>query len=195
MFLGVEYNINVQDRFREIEHDLKKITNWSHLRSKRRMEVNARLSIATQITRIFREDGQFDEEQACLKYLRNLNRRWFYQCRPWLRFLQPFQRYIEGLIGSLAGFITSLLAWPTVFALLSTYLWAVDLLPQKDGYSLIHPLIRRNMFASFVTFFGLQPAGNDLLEGAQAVTVGLIILGFIHLGVFISHLYTMLSRR
>ncbi len=195
LFLGVEYNINIKDRFREIRIDIRRILRWVYRQAKDRVEVNALLSIASMITRLFRENGQFDEEQACLKLQRALNRRWFYKQRPWLKGLQPFHAYIEGLVGSLPRFVASLLTWPTAFGLFTTYWWGINLLPEGNALLLSRLSIADNLFASYVTFFGLQPAGNDLQGWAQAVTVVLILLGFLHLGVFISHLYTLLSRR
>ncbi|MDQ7052311.1 MAG: hypothetical protein Q9P14_05270 [candidate division KSB1 bacterium] len=72
MFYGIEYNINVKERFREIEREVKSISRWFHRSSRKRSELNARLTIIENLAKRFRDLNQFEEEQQCLAEARKL---------------------------------------------------------------------------------------------------------------------------
>ena len=51
---------------------------------------------------------------------------------------------------------------------------------------------------AMTSFFGLQPAHEleaSIKEHGVWLNMAAILLGFVHLGIFISHLYSMVSRR
>lgn len=188
MFYGMEHNIDVKNRIKEIEGEVAAVSEWFHTSRKRASALNAKLGIITEITKVFREAGQFDEEQACLKYFRKLNRQWYFLNHPWQRIFHPFRWYLETLVGSFPLFAIAVLGWPLLFGVISQLISA-----QFDN-------VNPNSFIDHIThtsimFFGLQPSGFPKGPAADILTVLIILTGFLHLGIFVSYLYTLISRR
>jgi hypothetical protein len=187
MFYGVGYNIDVRSRVKEIRADIRLLSRWCHPSVKYRTALNANLTIVTEIMKIFRDYSQFDEEQACLKQLRTINRKWFYANNPAWAFTRPIRAYTETIVGSVALFSLALLGWPLIGGLISkmagaAYGSGVDTLPQ-------------HIMNSIFTFFGLQPVVSPINSAAMGITVGLVVVGFLHLGIFVSYVYTLLTRK
>ncbi len=188
MFLGNEYNIHVEERFQEIEFDLKRITIWAHRRMRRLTAMNAKMSIIVRIMRIFREYGQFDEEQLCLKHTRTLNRRLFFAKHPGLSFLHPLRWYIDKLIGSISLLVSAIVVWPVLLgglmALLGTS-WE-----KSETWTFIDHVTN-----AFYMFIAQTPAGFPQGFWAHIFTFGVSLIGIIHFGVFIAYLYNLFYRR
>lgn len=194
MFYGVEYNIDVKNRIREIKNEVKAVSLWFHSNVRKRSVLDAQMRIITDITRIFRDAGQFDEDLCCIKYLRKLNRRWSLKERGFKKFLNyliyPLRSYIETLLASFPLFCLALVGWPTFFGILGKITGANF----GKHISYMSPLTDY-ISNAFFTFFGLQPSGFPGGDWAHILTTLLIFGGFLHLGIFISHLYTLITRR
>ncbi len=188
MFYGVEYNIDVRNRFKEIEGEINAVSNWFHPKRRESSSLNAKMSIVTEIMRIFENYGQFDEQQECLVYLRKLNRKWYFSRKPQLKFLQFFRWYIETLVGSIRYFVVAILLWPLLGGFISFNTNATF----GEGKNIVGPYA--HIVNSFSTFYGIQPVEFPISPGAKVITVLLMTGGFIHLGIFISHLYTLITR-
>jgi hypothetical protein len=188
MFYGVGYRKDVKNRFREIASEVNTVAQWFHPSVRKASTLNAQMSIATEVMRVFREAGQFDEEQQCLIYLRKLHRRATLLHRPWLGIIYPALWYVETLVGSFPLFVVALFLWPTIFGLAT---WAVG---AQFGDGLTIQNLGDYMTHGFITFFGIGPLEFPR-SFIQPFTVLTMILGFTHLGIFITHLYTLLSRR
>jgi len=183
MFYGVGYTIDVESRLKEIEMEVKAVARWFHESVKEHSLLNAQLSIITAIARIFREHGQFDEEQKCLNKLRALNRQLCFHTRP--RRLIPFQLlwwYVEKLVGSFSAFVMMVLAWPFFLGIIS---WIVE----------NHWKFWDHIAHAYFTFFGLQPLQFPENWKGKLLTIFIVLAGFLHLGIFIAHLYTLIMRR
>lgn len=190
MFYGVSYNIDVKNRIKEIEKEIEAVGNWFNKKVKRKAILNAKMSIITEIMNIFREYGQFDEEQECLNYFRKWNGAWSLH-QPGLKgFLSwmvfPIRWYIESLLESFPLFVTALFFWPSIFHLIGFFSPA-----KYDGKFLS---ISENFVHSLGTFFGLQPVKSPENGWAIFITLSLVLLGFLHLGIFISFLYTLVTK-
>jgi hypothetical protein len=190
MFQGMEYNIDVGSRFREIAGEVRAVSQWYNPATRRRSALNAEMSVATEIMGIFRKYGQFDEEQECLKYFRRLNRQWYFMNNHWLLPLKPLRWYVETLVGSFSVFVLAIVGWPAVFGLLSTVLHAKfgDRGDAVSGFG-------HHLANAYYSFFGLQPVLPPYNTPAHVLTLLLVIIGFAHLGIFISHLYSLVTRR
>jgi hypothetical protein len=188
MFYGVEYNIDVKNRFKEIEGEVSSVARWFHPSVRKRSALNARMGIITEVMGIFRQCGQFDEEQACLRHLRKLNRTWYFLNNPWLKVIQPIRAYIETLVGSFPLFILALLFWPSFFGVLSFKLGAEFNNISRFSFS-------DQLSNAFFTFFGLQPVNFPVNGPAKILTILIIFGGFMHLGIFISYLYNLITRK
>jgi hypothetical protein len=98
------------------------------------------------------------------------------------------------LLSSLSIFIGALVAWVltfgTVYALIVRHTVETGL---ESSY--LH-----GFEEAIVSFFGMQPP-HDFAMMEQTgplmvwVTLFIIILSFVHLGIFISHLYSIIARR
>jgi hypothetical protein len=193
MFYGVGYTIDVKSRLKEIEMEVKAVARWFHGSVKKRSLLNAQLSIITEIARIFREHGQFDEEQICLQRLRDLNRRWYFLTHPWFIPFWPLRWYVEKLVESLPAFVMMVLAWPFVFGVLSSLVKAEFERP-VDNKKVIWDFWDY-IFHAYFTFFGLQPLELPAEWKAGLLAILIVLAGFLHLGIFIAHLYTLIMRR
>jgi hypothetical protein len=131
--------------------------------------------------------------------------------------------YVDGLINSLASFALAITAWVIVLSVLYGLLCGCTaaLPPEHQTISpVLEPLrtfnstethllpaVQKILFYSeqglmhaITAFFGLQPPHElkDLEEYGPyplIVTIFAIALGFGHLGIFISHVYSVISRR
>jgi len=191
MFYGIEYNIDVKNRFLEIENEVNAVSRWFHPEVRKRSILDAQMRIITDITHIFRNAGQFDEEISCLKYLRKLNRRWSLKQPGFNKVLNyliyPVRSYIETLVGSFKWFFLALVGWPLTLGILGKMTHAKF----GDGFSSLTDHISN----ALLIYFGLQSNGYPHGAWAHILSLLLVVGGFLHLGIFISHLYTLITRR
>jgi hypothetical protein len=191
MFYGIEYNIDVKSRFLEIENEVNAVSRWFHPKVRKRSILDAQMRIITVITHIFRNAGQFDEEISCLKYLRKLNRRWSLKQPGFNKVLNyliyPVRSYIETLVGSFKWFFLALVGWPLFLGILGKITNAKF----AEGFSSLAAHISN----ALMIYFGLQSNGYPHDVWAHILTILILSGGFLHLGIFISHLYTLITRR
>jgi len=175
---------------KEIELEVKAVARWFHASVKKASLLNAQMSIITEIARIFRESGQFDEEQACMNRLRDLNRRWYYMRHPWFVPFWPVRCYLEKMVGSFPLFVAAVLSWPILFGLVSSVTKA-----QFDGSLEQHWGVWSHITNAYGSFFGLQPMTFPMDPAAKVLSLIVILVGFMHLGILIAHLYTLITRK
>jgi hypothetical protein len=188
MFYGVGYKKDVKNRVQEIESEVNAVAQWFHPSVRKTSTLNAQMSIMTEVVRVFREAGQFDEEQECLVHLRKLHRRSIFLNRPWLGIIYPALWYVETLVSSFPLFVIAILFWPTLFGL------ATWLTGAQFGDPQAIQTFGDHMTHGFILFYGIGPVEFPKAF-VQPFTILIMILGFTHLGIFITHLYTLLSRR
>ena len=187
LFYGIEYNMNVKSRFREIQEEVKSIGKWFRPRTRKHSRLNAEVRVISELALRFKDHNQFDEEQECLARIRDLYRHLWFEKNKWFAWsIYPVRRYIEFLLISMFRFALAIIFWVIVLGLLYNLLRPAGDAPWH-GY-----------VDAMTSFFGLQPA-HDLPMSREEHAVGLnmaaILLGFVHLGIFISHLYSIVSRR
>ena len=121
---------------------------------------------------------------------RNIHNTLWMRQRPLRHLLWPILRYIEVLVGSFSVFVAVLIAW--IIGLAGLYWIFHD--PSSDAFI-------RALEDSITSFFsvggpihhGPEMAGKSF--GYVSVICFDVVSGFVHLGIFISHLYSMLARR
>ncbi len=196
MFYGVEYNFNVQRRFDDIHQDVKSIGRWFHSTTRKLSELNAEISIISDLMQVFRKYNQFDEEQECLRQIRNLIRHlWFRKHKSWAWIFYPARWYIEYLLGRMHRFVAAIALW--IFALGLLFHAAEQ---QSGGWLAKFSGTAVHVFTSF---FGLQPPHEIDMHAPDPalnlplewVVIAAITVGFVHLGVFVSHLYAIIARK
>lgn len=209
MFYGVEYNMNVKDRLKEIEHEVAVIGDWFQPRSRARSKLNAELRIVSEIMGTFHAHSQFDEEQEMLARIRTLHRRlWFMRHRRWAWALYPVRSYVEFLLNSVPRFVVALGAWVGILTV--TYGLIRDTPP--DPPELTWSSLAHGFSDAITTFLGMQPPHDfDSLARLHnkvavfgysvpwqvivVITAFAIIASFVHLGIFIAHLYSTIARK
>jgi hypothetical protein len=192
LFYGAQFNLLVKPRLREIRHDVRYIGQWFNRQRHAQSEMNAELGIASELARVFRENTEFDEERLCLNRVRDLCRGLWLRKYPWQAVLYPFRWYVDFLMGSLTRLLTAIAGWAVVLCGIFNF--------ATSGIGLSHSATSSHAFQKAVvgtlsSFFQTGPA-SDYSEGWLLAVSGVaIVAGFVHLGIFISHLYTISSRR
>jgi hypothetical protein len=202
LFLGVEYNLDVEQRFREIESEVKATSTWFHRSRSKRSALNAQLTIVERLASRFRSLNQIEEEMSCLARARRLRFDFWIRERPW-----PWRwamwlplRYLAFALSSLPRFMLSVVAWVFVFGLVYYCLagWTHDKWEQS------FEKVLESLAASAFFTFTLQPADgwSKVIEASVHRTAlwncllafqGAI--SFTNLGLLLSHLYMIVSRR
>ncbi|MBK6744448.1 MAG: hypothetical protein IPG66_16390 [Hydrogenophilales bacterium] len=193
-FSGVEYHIRIEPRIAEITRDLDAICEWFGKSKRESARLNARMHILNQLVRILRDHNQFDEEQLCMNRVRHIHNTLWVRQRSVRVLLLPLLRYLELLLSSFATFSTVLLGWLVIFALL--FWWIGSTPGSGDNWS-----FWCGLQGSVSTFFSVGPPTHP--EGCKVTstwgyviaTTATIFSGFFHLGVFVSHLYSIVARR
>lgn len=200
LFLGVEYNLGLNDRFREIEQEVEAISHWFARSQQRRSSLNARLAIIERLAKRFADLHQIEEELACLAEARRLRFKFWAEQKSWRRPLKPLLDYLSYCLSSLPRFAGVVVAWAIFFGL-SYYLFAnLALRPSED----------LNFWSAMVgagkLFFTGEPSGRwaDLTEygatpGWETVWEAWLafqgLISLTNLGLLVSHLYLIVSRR
>ena len=185
MFYGVEYDFDVNSRIKDIKGEIKAISSWFHQSAKKRSQLNAEISILSMLEQRYRKFGQFDEENFCTNEIRKLHTKLWVSRNPIRWILWPMRAYINILLKSLSRFVIIILLWILFFGVVY---WAAG----KGGLS-----FGNSLFLSAETFLAFQPPDTRfwLLNPNQDIPIDNwlfiipAVLGFIHLGVLISHLY------
>lgn len=193
LFHGVEYTLDVTSRLRDVKREVAAIGEWFDPRNRHRSVLNARIAIVERLARRFREHGRFEEERLCLREARALNFNFWMQQRTGRRLFKPMLAYIDFSLRSLAHFGALVLFWLLFFGSVYTLL-------KPAGKS-----IAESFSAATVFFFSLQSPVVDstgiwMMHQGHPIVWNLLLafqafISVSHLGILISHLYMILSRR
>jgi hypothetical protein len=188
-FIGVQHNIEVKQRVKELRHEIK-LTCRRFARSERRAAaLDAEVAILGKLVSIFQDHNQFDEEMQCLYRQRQAMAK-LTQARhgPLGWGLGWMWRYLNWLVLSPLRFLIGIAGWLALgcllFSLATQLPW--DWTPGALDHSM-------NAF-----FAGNGPDGDfGWAESPLSTwTVRLLtVLGLFHFGVFISYIYTLISRK
>jgi len=196
-FSGVGYNFDVRSRIDDLSRDCAQIGHWFHPRTRRSSVMNATAAIVNALAMRFEAFNQFDEREDCLRHTRRLHRKLTSHTSPGLKIIAPIWKYLELLVNSVPWFIGSLAFWPLLFAV---FFWIAGFAPPPAEPCIVPgPSLWSSTVFSLTNFFGLQPiiADHHIFEFSwlSGLTAAEVLIGYLHLGVFISHLYSLLSRR
>ena len=187
-FSGLKYHLSIDPRLNEVSLEAAAIARWFHRRQQTDAKLNGEMKILHSLIGVLRNHLQFDEEQACLDRIRHLHHTLWMRRHPFRFLLLPLLRYIELLLSSFAVFVVFLLVW--VFGLGVAFEWA-------NHYATPGPAL----IDAISSFFSIGPPISHPRSasvngwGHIGVACIAIVSGFLHLGVFISHLYSIASRR
>lgn len=184
-FLGVGHHFDLKLRFKELEEEVHVAARFFQRGRRRAAELDALVSIGNCLMIVFREAGQFDEEQLCLAQIRSWHRR--------LRMRQvkgPFD-----FLGQLAvGYAEFLLAKPGRF-IVALVIWYLVMF---GGWLIMAPTLHITKFEAasraFNAFYVTNPQVAVCPE-ELALNAVACLSGLFHLGVFISYLYSAVTRK
>ena len=195
MFYGIEYHLDTKSRFDEIEKEVDRVGTWFREKTRETSELNAEIGMVSDLVLTFRDHNQFSEEQAALTRLRTLHRRlWVQRHRPWSWIIWPVRWYLDTLLASIPRFLIAILCWIGLFGIIYANV------PVQIARGGTHGLMLHGLEDAIAAFFGMQPP-HDFVSVEQAgqlmvwVTLFIIVMGFVHLGIFVSHLYSIMARR
>lgn len=197
LFLGVQHNLNVRQRLREIKTEVEFVGRWVHPSQKKRAALNARLSIAEQLAKRYHDLNQIEEESACLAEARRLRFDfWVLEKRiRWI--LWPLLRYFAFSLSSIPRFILAVAFW-TLFFGISYYLFGIaagkpDVYFADAMMSAAKLFLTGNGSSNWETLRSVNTDGWEVFWKAWVTLQSMI--SFINLGLLISHLYMIVSRR
>jgi hypothetical protein len=189
-FAGVEYHFPVQNRIREIGKEVKSISRWFAPRQRTNAALNAEMSVLNVLVRTFRTYNQFDEEQLCMNRVRHLHHTLWMRTSGWGCLFWPLLRYGEFLLSSFPRFCIALLGWLLVLS------FAFEAAKRPCGVTAAADgsLGTHSLGMALSSFLGSEPLthGHAFWIFLTAVAG---LAGLAHLGIFISHLYTIVARK
>ena len=121
---GIEYHISLKPRIDELELETAAFAKWFHRGQQTPARLNAEMNMLSSLVSILRDWNKFDEEQLCLRKVRNLHNTLWMRRNPINFVMWPLLRYLELLLSSFAMFLAVLGVWIVVLSLL--YWWASD---------------------------------------------------------------------
>jgi hypothetical protein len=197
-FSGVAYHLDVASRLKEIRLDAKAIARSFGNRGAKNAELNARMDIINHIVHILRDHNQFDEEQVCMAKVRNLHlglwcRRPFRQFR-WA--LWPFLKYVNWLLASLGNLFLAVIGWIIVFGLVYSFLIG-KVFPEQHPASVMASLLYASFRAATAAIIAAEPLPtyDHQIRWLKELTIAAQTCGVFHIGVLISHVYSMIARK
>lgn len=182
LFLGVKYNLDVTKRLKEIREEVCTIGTWFEPWTRRDSKAEARGNIVNRLVAEYAANNQFEEEQAARHEARLIR----FRKNPLMRC------YVLPLLGTPLLLFLAVPAWIVAFGLLYWHL---------DGQG---PFLFRWVAFSALNFVGLgipglgdvfAPSAPKLTDGILAAVVSEVFLAFFHLGVLITSLYSIISRK
>lgn len=222
-FAGVEYGQDLGSRFREIERTIHHIGLCYSRTMRRGFEINAELMILNRLIDCFESYHELDEAETCRKRVRILHRKaWvkkgLQRGNVLILVVWPFRAYAEALMGSMTLFAGMIILWflGVGFAVDAAMQYSpnrwFDELSDKGLYVEVREAPRATLRGSLPEFRNVQAClqqsfkamvGDDLPAhkehaGNPLISVLLALAkasGLFHLGIFLSHLYTLISRR
>jgi hypothetical protein len=196
--LGVQHNLDVRQRLQDIRSEVEFVGRWVHPSQRMRSILNARLSIAEQLAKRYHELNQIEEEAGCLAEARKLRFDFWVLDHPVRWPLWPFLRYLSFSLSSVGRFVAVVLVWTLFFG--ASY-YVLGLISGKPN------LYFGDAMASSARLFftGSNSSNWDTLRSCGAIDGWEVfwrcwimfqsVVSFTNLGLLLSHLYMIVSRR
>lgn len=189
-FGGMQSDLELEPRFAELRGWLELLGRWHNPKSRDLSLLNGEIRIVRRLMTIFSDENEFDEEEDCRKRMRSLQTRiWFRkkQGNPLIWPVAAIRWYIDSMLVSMSRFATAVALWMLAFTGGFAFLKHLSNAEKApDGL--------QTFGQALSSFFGTEPQASSQIGWIFLSSLA-TVLGFIHLGVFISHLYTLVSRR
>ncbi len=194
-FIGAGFHFGLDQRLKEIKDEVKSVCHWFHEDKQTQAKRDAMATIINRLKLAFSEAGQLEEEERCLIELRWLNR--LMGCPACLRFKKLWMLPV-----SIPWWIACWIAWGTLFygeLLLRGFVWLLSITALwLVGIAALANRLEGGSWTgkkgSTVVgwFFGGNGDTSADLYLLSWIAVG---LGVFHLGILMSYLYSLISRK
>jgi hypothetical protein len=203
-FYGVQTEFNVKSRLKDIQTNIGDIAPFNEQvePQKECFSIwNSEAAIVGKLIQVFQNENQFDEEQECAVRSRYLHRKMWFASHPQFAELEFVPRYVHWLLESTLNFLKAIALWIVglgfFYALCGNHgPWG---LPQTCGFEKAFTKGMYGIYYAITSFFSMQPPTamtGDLGKTFPMLIVCVAIIGgFFHLGVFVSHVYTKVTRK
>ena len=192
LFAGMSQHLDLAPRLGEIDAECARIADWFAAQKRTEARLNATLGVVHSIVAVLREHNRFDEEQRCLRRIRTLHRQLWVRQHWSHQLLRPLLWYLATLLGSFGTFVAVILGWVAALTVAfgitggcTGHLWTAGFADATSAFFAAGPPMD-------------HPHGIVCPEKSgwyvSCVCIA-IVSGFLHLGVFVSHLYTLVARR
>lgn len=200
-FSGVEYNIEVKPRLREVREELLSVFSRYDRDLQERQIDNAEMLLVNDLTRVLMNHAQFSEEKAMRRRLLELDNRLRRRSPNRSKIFLPFRfmahTYLEWVSSSLTTLTIGALFWVVVVA----GLYWLDSVVERFIPFLGAPwnFLRAFEVAMGADLGGMAASANPLNAAPSLwfVVIGIFggVLGLIHFGLLVSILYTRLTLK
>jgi hypothetical protein len=223
-FIGVQSHFDVDSRMNEVKGEVHELGRYFKQTKRKEAEWNAEAQILNCLIQTYRDCNQFDEELAIQRRDRVIQRRlWFKKhlrlFGDQLRWFNPFYWivcYIHGLLKSIPVFVLAIIVWVAGLSILYTSTSPDKSLNSCAGFyrgvedavtsffSLGGPIRENNLDQINNRLTRLEANTAEIHTkinvvkypaGYVAVICLAIVAGFLHLGIFISNLYSSVTRK
>lgn len=204
-FMGVGHHFELELRFQEMGRDVEIAANFFQQKRRSLAYYDSLVSIINRIMLVFREAGQFDEEQECLRRQRRWNRMLSFHRHarnPGMWAINIILGYAELLVSSFPALIFAVLGWWLVLTLAwlaigLDWSWPVVVNAIK---ATIGSFIGANLLdlpEKIKNSFGTYPLKPEhwAYLGQLGLSLVSAIIGYFHLGVFVSYFYSTVARK
>lgn len=192
-FGGVEFSLDLKPRFQEIRREMAMLGEWFSKKRSAASIVNGELILVSRLLTVFQSYHELDEAEMCLRRIRDLHRKAWVQklgLRGWA--VLPIRWYIEKLMGS-----TQLIFWAIIFWLTALVLARLGLEWPASGWPTVN-LWMQSVSESVRAFAGGEAWKPDMGKAWDwkmlLWSIVGALLGFLHLGILIAHIYRRFSR-
>jgi hypothetical protein len=184
-FLGVGYHFDVRKRAAEIEAEVDAVSSWFGHQTRRTSRLAAYVVIMNRLVSVYRTAGQFEEEQDCLAAVRSWHRELQFRRagNPILWISHSLMWYAEVLMSSFERFLLAVVGW--IVALTGGW-YALNGGKKLDAIS-----------GTFGSFFGGSAISieTDTQWAIVIFSCFTVAVGAFHIGILISFLYSLVSRK
>ena len=189
-FSGIAYHFRLRDRLHEVTQSSRLLGRCFCKQNQKNAILNAEMFVLNHIRSVLQDKSQYDEEQKCLNRVRHIHNTLWMRRKPGRFVFWPILRYLELLLSSFPIFLVVLCCW--ILLLAGMYSLSTPVAAEHFGF-----------FDAISSFFSIgspiHPGGGivpDNFGPSYVVTVCLaIVAGFVHLGVFVNHLYSITTRK
>ena len=192
LFIGIQYNLDVRTRIRSVRRDVEEVARRFQAIARKRASLSAQLTIIERLARRFHDLNQIEEELACLGEARRLRFEFWVRERWWRWAVWPLLRYLAFSLHSLPRFAVVVVAWTLLFGL--SYYIVGNMQPAK-AVTFWDALAGSSRFF-FTAESSAKWASLPGREGFWDLWLGFQgLISFTSLGLLLSHLYLIVSRR